>query len=102
MRVYAKDGVAHDFDFSCPCKIDCMLRFGTHKDGDDKLQQADLLSIYIPSKSNENPFEMLHIEHGYLWNRDDLVQDRECASFVRGCNVPRKENELVNSLHIHN
>jgi hypothetical protein len=73
-----------------------------NKDGDDKLQQAHLLSIYIPPESNENPFAIFHIEHGYLWDWDDLVQDMKCASIVRGCNVPLKENELVNSLDIYN
>ncbi len=77
-----------------------MLRYGTYDDGDDKLQQVDLL--YIPPKSNENPCEIPRVEHGYLWDRDDLVQDMDCASFVRGCNVPLKESELVKSVDIYN
>jgi hypothetical protein len=102
MRVYDEDGVAHDFDVSCPGKTACMLRYGTHEEGEDKLQQADLLSIYIPPKSNLNPIEIPHIEHGYLWDWDDLVDDTECASFVRGCTVPLKDNEVVNSREIYN
>ena len=59
MRAYGEDGVAHDFDVSCPSQTACMLRYGTHEDGDDKLQQVDLLSLYIPPKSNKNPFTFL-------------------------------------------
>jgi hypothetical protein len=66
------------------------------------MEYTSRISIYIPPKSNENPFEIPHIEHGYMWDWDDLVQDKECASFVRGCNVSLKENELVNSLDIYN
>ncbi len=37
-----------------------------------------------------------------MWDRDDLVHDRDYASFVRGCNVPLKENEMVNSVDLYN
>jgi hypothetical protein len=59
MRVYYEDGVAHDFDVSCPGKTTCMLRYGTLEDGEDKLQQADLLSIYIPLNQTKTRLKSL-------------------------------------------
>ncbi len=67
MRVYDEDRVAHDFDVSSLGKTACMMQYGTHEDGDDKLHQTDLLSIYIHPKSNESPFKIPHVEQARLY-----------------------------------
>ena len=101
MRVYDVDGVAQDFDLTAPGTAACMIRYGEHHDGEDKLQHADILCIYLPPGDSEG-LRIPHIEHGYLWDWEDLTEDPDCDSFVECCDKPLKSNEVVNSVHIYN
>ena len=101
MRVYDVDGIAQDFDLTAPGTAACMIRYGEHEDGEDKLQHADILCIYLPPADSEG-LRIPHIEHGYLWDWEDLTEDPDCDSFVECCDKPLKSNEVVNSVHIYN
>ena len=100
LKVYDEMGQPHEIDLSKPGTPACMLRYDEDEDG-DKLQQADILSIYLPPK-DKGGIRRPHIEHGYLWEWEDLVEDDDCKTFVECSTKPLADKELVNSTGIYN
>ena len=80
LKVYDEMGQPLEIDLSKPGTPACMLRYDEDEDG-DKLQQADILSIYLPPKDKRG-IRRPHIEHGYLWGWEDLVEQDDCKTFV--------------------
>ena len=63
--------------------------------GDKLLVYADILSAYVTPQGE--PF----IEHGYLWDKDDLQRDPACSKFLSELDRPIGERELINSLGVY-
>ena len=100
LKVYDESGDVHEIDLAKPGTPACMIRYGQDDDG-DKLQQADVLSIYLPPPDRKG-IRQPHIEHGYLWDWEDIRDDPECKNFVTQNDRELADNEVVNSTGIYN
>ena len=100
LTVYDESGDVHEIDLAEPGTPACMIRYGQDDDG-DKLQQADILSIYLPPPDRKG-IQRPHIEHGYLWDWEDIQGDPDCETFVQHNDQGFADNELVNSTSIYN
>ena len=97
MRVINEQGKSIEFDLNTPNNDVAVLQYDQDESGEEILIYADVLGIYT---FEGEPW----IEHGYLYDRPEIVRDKPCASFLRRTERelgPITETELVNSIAIY-
>ena len=91
IRVQDDGGDQHELDLRANDNKIAVVFYDEDPAGDKVLVYADIRAIYVTPAGE--PF----IEHGYLWDLDDLERDPGCAYFLRGLDRPIDANrELVN------
>ena len=99
MSVQDEFGDIYWFDLREDVNSMAVVFYDTDSTGDKILWFADILAIYV------NPSGEPMIEHGYLFDRDEIASDKSCKKFLkateRGPAGRIADNELVNCNNVY-
>ena len=100
MRVQDEFGEIYSFDLREDASSEmAVVYYDDHPEGDKILWYADLLGFYT------TPDGMPYIEHGYLFDREEIAADKSCSKFLKSTEQGGMgkilDNEIVNCTSIY-